>query len=163
MTSVFVPLNKADTERAVPLTSRDLFPRALPKKEEQLLTASLRFDVAASGDLPDGMAADSQLVQNDPPANSAVPTISGTAQEDETLTATNGTWTGSPAGYSYDWQTSADGLAGWTSLTAGNGLATYVVTTNDVDQYLRVVVTAASATGSASAASAATAQVIAAT
>ena len=38
------------------------------------------------------------------PVNTAPPAISGTAQQGDTLTTTNGTWSSSPTGYSYQWQ-----------------------------------------------------------
>lgn len=43
------------------------------------------------------------------------------------------------ANFSYDWQTSTDGVAGWTSIGAPDQ-ATYTLTSGDVDNYLRVVV-----------------------
>jgi hypothetical protein len=37
------------------------------------------------------------------PVNSALPVISGTAQEGQTLTTTNATWTQAPTSYAYQW------------------------------------------------------------
>ena len=159
MSATYVPMNLADIERDYPMTAKDGFPRELPKSESELLTESLRFDPAANSELPTGMPTDTILEQAAGPANSALPTISGTTTVEETLTVTNGTWTGSPLGYSYDWQTSATGTGDWSSIEDGNGLSTYTIAEADENQYLRCVVTATSATGSASAASAATAQI----
>ena len=39
-----------------------------------------------------------------PPVNSAAPTITGTAQQGQTLTEAHGTWTNSPTGFTYQWQ-----------------------------------------------------------
>jgi subtilisin family serine protease len=39
-----------------------------------------------------------------PPANTAVPTITGTASTEQTLSASTGSWTESPTSYAYQWQ-----------------------------------------------------------
>src|SRR4029078_13282459 len=38
------------------------------------------------------------------PVNTAVPTISGSAQQGQTLSADPGAWSGSPATYGYQWR-----------------------------------------------------------
>lgn len=83
-----------------------------------------------------------------PPTNTALPTISGTAQVGQTLTATPGTWSGNPTPtYSYQWQRGTTNIAGATS-------ATYTLVSADAGSTVRVVVTATNSAGSASANSA---------
>ena len=38
------------------------------------------------------------------PSNTTPPAVSGTPKVGQTLTASNGSWTGSPTDYSYQWQ-----------------------------------------------------------
>src|SRR5438477_422927 len=94
-----------------------------------------------------------------PPANTAPPTISGTAQDGQTLTASPGTWTGTqPISYAYQWQrcdSSGANCAGITGATA----ATYTVLSADVGGTLVVLVTATNAGGSVAATSSPTATV----
>jgi hypothetical protein len=91
-----------------------------------------------------------------PPVNTALPSVSGTAQVGQTLTASPGTWSGSPApSFAYQWQRGTSNISGATS-------ATYTPVVGDVGSTLRVVVTATNSSGSAAAASASTAAVSAA-
>ena len=78
-----------------------------------------------------------------PPANTAVPTISGTVAIGNTLTSTTGTWTGTPT-YTYQWQRGTTNIVSATS-------STYVVQAADYANTLRCVVTATNAAGSAAA------------
>jgi hypothetical protein len=96
------------------------------------------------------------------PASTEPPTITGTPQEGETLTAAEGTWTGTPPlASSYAWQLcDATGLA--CSDIAGATAATYALTPNDVGGTIRVVVGTANAAGSTSATSEPTGAVLAA-
>jgi hypothetical protein len=94
----------------------------------------------------------------DTPVNVAPPLIQGTAQNGRILTATTGTWTGSPTSYSYQWQRSADGLT-WVGISGATS-APYAVTTADVGMAIRVIVVAANAGGSQSATSAPTQPVL---
>jgi hypothetical protein len=95
--------------------------------------------------------------------NTSPPTISGTAQQGQTLTAGPGTWSGTqPITYAYQWrQCTGTG----TSCVDLNGATatTYVPGSADVGHAIRVFVTATNKAGAASLRSAPTAAVQAAT
>lgn len=86
------------------------------------------------------------------PSNTAPPTISGTPKVGSTLTAGEGSWTNSPASYTYQWQRCASDGRACGDITAGTS-KTYSPTTGDVGHALRVVVTAINADGRSSATS----------
>jgi len=87
------------------------------------------------------------------PQNTAPPTISGTPQVGQTLTATTGTFTGDqPITYTYQWQRCDTNGANCSNVMGATG-QTYTLTTTDRDGTLRVVVTATNARGSTSATS----------
>ena len=96
------------------------------------------------------------------PSNTALPTVSGTPQQGQTLATSTGTWTGTgPLLFAYQWQrcgTSGNSCQNVAGATA----ATYQLGPSDVGTTIRAVVTASNAGGSASATSAATAVVAAA-
>jgi hypothetical protein len=87
-----------------------------------------------------------------PPTNSAVPVITGTARTGQSLSATTGSWTGTPTSWSYKWQR---------SLTSGGSLIdiagatnpTYTVSEFDVGYFIKVSVSATNGIGTSSAAS----------
>lgn len=88
------------------------------------------------------------------PRNTAVPTITGTAQVGETLTRTTGTWAGSPTPtYATAWL--ADGV-----VIAGETGATYDPVVADEGKKISVRITASNANGSAVAVSTETAAVV---
>src|SRR4051794_15450891 len=89
------------------------------------------------------------------PQNTAVPQISGTAKEGETLTASNGTWSNAPTSYDYQWRRCASDGRACGDIT-GATKQTYAVASADIGRTLRVVVTASNADGKASATSGAT-------
>src|SRR5207244_321277 len=80
------------------------------------------------------------------PVNLSLPTISGTAQAGQTLTASPGTWSGSPTAYSYYWRRcNASGLA--CATVAGQNLTTYALSSADVGYTIRASVFARNAAG----------------
>ncbi|WP_315920438.1 phage tail tube protein [Mesorhizobium sp. SP-1A] len=87
------------------------------------------------------------------PANTVLPAVSGLAKVGETLTAWEGTWTGSPS-FAYQWKAGAANIAGATDKT-------YVPVAGDVGKAITVSVTGSNAAGTATAASVATADVVA--
>lgn len=90
------------------------------------------------------------------PKNTEAPTISGTPKVGQTLTANEGSWTGNPTSYSYQWQR-CDVDVAVCSNVAGTTAKTYAVGVADLGYRLRVAVTARNAKGSATASSAITA------
>ena len=65
------------------------------------------------------------------PVNTAAPTITGTAQQSQTLTEHNGTWTNEPTSYSYQWQR-CDTTGANCSPIAGAKEQTYTLGSADV-------------------------------
>jgi len=93
-----------------------------------------------------------------PPTNTQSPSISGTAEVGKTMTADQGTWSGStPMTFTFQWQR-CDSLPTCDDI-AGAASSDYVITPDDVGFTLRVVVTASNSAGAATAASALTPQV----
>jgi hypothetical protein len=78
------------------------------------------------------------------PVNSAPPTISGTAQENQILMEGHGTWTPTPASYTYQWLRCD--TAGLACVNANGSFATYMVTTQDVGHTIRVAESASDGT-----------------
>lgn len=84
-----------------------------------------------------GLALSRQSGRGSPPAfvNTVAPVVSGTTEEGETLSVTNGSWTPSPAGYTYQWKRDGSNIGSATS-------ATYLLVLADVDSLISCVVTA---------------------
>jgi hypothetical protein len=93
-----------------------------------------------------------------PPVNIAPPALSGSAVEGATLTASNGTWSGSPTSYSYQWQDCNSAGASCSNI-GGATASTRVLSSSDVAHTVRVVLTASNAGGSTTVPSGATAEV----
>ena len=78
------------------------------------------------------------------PANTALPVISGATQVGNALSTTNGSWSGTFATYTYQWQRGGVNIAGAT----GN---MYTLVTADLGAMISVAVTATNTAGNATA------------
>jgi hypothetical protein len=85
-------------------------------------------------------------VASGPPQNTALPSVSGSARIGGTVTANAGVWAPAATTYSYAWQYSADGHAGWVSI-AGARSPSFTIGAMYADTYLRVRVTATNGAG----------------
>ena len=90
------------------------------------------------------------------PKNTERPTISGTARVGQTLTANEGSWTGNPTAFAFQWQR-CDADVVLCSNIAGATAKTYLVRIADLGYRLRVRVTARNDKGTGTATSALTA------
>lgn len=89
------------------------------------------------------------------PAISVTPVISGTASYAETLTATNGTWSNTPTSYAYQWSRASTSSGTYANISGATG-STYNLVAADVNQFLKVTVTASNTGGSSASTSSAT-------
>jgi hypothetical protein len=87
------------------------------------------------------------------PTNIVLPSVSGSAVEGQTLSASSGTWTGSPTSYAYQWQDCNALGEGCVSVSRATA-SSYTLAASDVGHTVSVVVTASNAGGATSAASA---------
>ena len=98
----------------------------------------------------DGIAYSVQTRKVGAPYNTVAPAISGTIRVGVAQSVTTGTWSGSPT-YTYQWQTSADGIA-WANV--GSAISsTYTPTYSVANLKLRAVITALNAVDTATAVS----------
>lgn len=83
------------------------------------------------------------------PVNTVLPVISGTITEDETLSVTDGTWTGTPSPtFAYQWR--RDTGSGFNNIGSATN-NTYTLVTADVGADINCVVTATNIVGSVNA------------
>ncbi len=93
-----------------------------------------------------------------PPVNTGLPIVSGNTEQGQTLTTSNGTWSGNPTSFTYQWRR-CDTAGNNCSDIAGATANAYLLTGSDVGSTLRARVTATNADGSTPATSAQTAVV----
>ena len=98
----------------------------------------------------DGIAYSVSTAKVGAPFNTLAPAISGTLRVGNVQTVSTGTWSGTPT-YTYQWQTSSDGIA-WANLS-GETNSTYTVTYTIANLRLRAVVSATNSTDTATATS----------
>jgi subtilisin family serine protease len=92
------------------------------------------------------------------PVNTTAPSISGSAQQGQTLTASNGVWQNNPTSFAYVWRRCSSGGASCTAIS-GATQQTYALAPGDVGSTIRVDVTATNGSGSTTATSAVTSTV----
>ena len=94
---------------------------------------------------PDGSASQTSAatptVSSAPPVAVNSPVITGAPLRGDTLNSTQGTWTGIGNAYSDQWQRSADGGTTWTNITGATS-DSYTLTTADVGDVVRLLITA---------------------
>jgi hypothetical protein len=104
----------------------------------------ITFEVTASNAGGSGTPATSSATSAVLPAvpvNSVLPAVSGTAQVGQVLSATNGTWTNSPTGYTYQWFANGTPIAGQIANV-------FTLTTAQIGEVITIQVTASNSGGS---------------
>jgi hypothetical protein len=86
------------------------------------------------------------------PANTTLPQVTGTAQVGQTLATSNGTWSGTPTSYAYQWRR-CDGAGANCANVLGATASTYKLATGDAAATFRANVTATNTVGSSTAVS----------
>lgn len=125
------------------------------------VNSRLRVQVTATNGSGSGVATSrptsAVVATGSAPKNTASPSISGNPQEDNTLTVSPGSWSGTPAPqFAYHWQRCV-GTGGGCGDIAGATATTYKLTSSDVGHTVRVNVTASNSKGAAVATTAETA------
>jgi hypothetical protein len=97
-------------------------------------TAAVGYDGPSGVGSPIGLAAFSDA---DAPAEKTPPTISGLAEEGETLTEHHGEWTNAPSSYEYQWEDCNASGESCSPIAKATG-QTYQLTSSDVGSTIRV-------------------------
>jgi uncharacterized repeat protein (TIGR01451 family) len=123
--------------------------------------STIRVAVTATNSAGSAFASSNQTfaVTGVAPANTGLPSISGTTNFGQVLTASTGTWTGAPApAYSYQWRRCDAAGANCADIASATG-SNYTLVSADSDHTIRVVVTGTNGIGNASATSSQTASI----
>src|SRR5205085_1898144 len=111
-------------------------------------TIALLVTAGNSAGTSSAVSAPTAVIAAAPPSDQTAPTISGTAQIGQTLTAASGNWNGTPPlSYAYQWLR-CDSTGANCNQISGATSNTYAVTTSDVGATVRVAVTASNSLGS---------------
>jgi hypothetical protein len=121
-------------------------------------TIRLRVDAKNADGQTSAYSAATAVVKPAAPVNTSPPTISGVAQEGQTLTGNRGSWTNNPTSYAYSWYR-CDTTGGNCSAIVGAAASQYKLTSADVGNTLRFHVIAANPGGQRDATSVPTAVV----
>ena len=81
------------------------------------------------------------------PGNATLPAVTGTAAVKQTLASSVGAWSGSPAGYAYQWQRCSSPAAGCVGIPGATS-SSYTLTTADGGTYVQSTVSATNVNGS---------------
>jgi hypothetical protein len=91
-------------------------------------------------------AARGSAAQQAAPVNTSPPTVSGTPEAGQRLTATRGQWSGNPTDYNYNWRRCDRNGGSCANISGATGLS-YTLTTADVGDTIRFRVEAVNADG----------------
>jgi hypothetical protein len=80
------------------------------------------------------------------PSNTVAPAISGTTRNGQSLTTTNGSWTGSPSTYAYQWKRASTSGGTYSNIPSATSRS-YELTDADVGKYIKVSVIATNNVG----------------
>ncbi len=93
------------------------------------------------------------------PTNTVLPVITGTILQGSNLSVSNGSWTGSPSSYAYQWKRCNSSGASCVNIS-GQTSNTYVLAAADVGSTVRCAVTASNVSGASTPASSAATAVV---
>jgi len=82
------------------------------------------------------------------PYNTVAPAVTGTVRVGSTQTTTNGTWSNTPTSYTYQWQTSSNGIL-WTNVADSSTASTFIPTFAQANLQIRVTISAVNAVDTA--------------